>query len=517
MSIVIDLKRVCLICLQTEKLLRDIFTPDEKNPELQIAFKIGLCSNMKLDPNNKRLPNKICESCLDDLQIAWRFHQKCETALAIFRTILRDQDNTEILTSNQLTAEKIQVPEGLKIQCVETESKNICTTTTSLEGEIYEDEPTKSDELEREKKFDLHAETKKLESEDDDHISSADTGPYQAEEYVEYYMSEELIDEEAGTETIVEIQDENFETNATQCTFKEESPSAESCSSKFNKYLEDNNDALVTDIPEIEKQQTPARRSRGRPRKYYLNTSESNLNPSQPGDDDSPNQNEDNIKPPAMTERQVRTRKSKLSPPDSQPAKICEVCGNKYRYQHALNSHMRRHNNDKQFSCEFCDKAFISHVELRRHIRVHTGHKPYACQYCDRRFSDFGSRIKHERTHTGERPYSCSTCGKSFAYAHVLSVHYRTHTGEKKFRCDQCGKGFTKKAYLLSHIQHHARANEGDNAEMMNMKSVVLEEGISTTEFIEGGEGMNEDEDGTEIQVLMGDQNDGNEFAVNVR
>uniref|UniRef100_A0A1A9UEQ9 ZAD domain-containing protein n=1 Tax=Glossina austeni TaxID=7395 RepID=A0A1A9UEQ9_GLOAU len=116
MSIIIDLKRVCLICLQTEELLRDIFTPDEKNPEMQISFKIALCSKMKLNPNNKRLPNKICKSCLDDLQIAWRFHQKCETALAIFRTILPDQDDTEILTSDQLTAAKIKVPEGLKIK-----------------------------------------------------------------------------------------------------------------------------------------------------------------------------------------------------------------------------------------------------------------------------------------------------------------------------------------------------------------------------------------------------------------
>uniref|UniRef100_A0A1B0BL18 Protein krueppel n=1 Tax=Glossina palpalis gambiensis TaxID=67801 RepID=A0A1B0BL18_9MUSC len=489
-------QRVCLICLQTGKLMRDIFGQDEENPELHISFKIGVCSNMKLDSNNKRLPDKICESCLHELQIAWHFHQKCETALAIFRTVLRDADDTDILA-----AEKIKVPEGLAIKCVETETKNFCTTTSSREAEIYEDEPIKSDELERENKFNFHAETKKLESEDDDHISSADTSPYQAEENVEYYNSEDVINEEARAEVIVEIQEENFKTN-TLHSFKEEGPSARSCSSKFNKYLEDNNDALVTDNPEIDKQSTSARHTRERPRKYYFNTDESNLNPPHSGPDDSRNQNEDNIKTPAMTIRQVRTHESKVSPPNSPPLEICEICGNKYRYQHALKTHMKRHNNDKQFSCEICDKAFISQVELRRHIRVHTGHKPYACQYCDRRFSDFGSRIKHERTHTGERPYSCSTCGKSFAYAHVLSVHYRTHTGEKKFRCDQCDKGFTKKSYLLRHMHHHARANE---------------EAILTTEFIEGSEEMNEDEDGTEIHVLMGDHNDGDEFAVNVR
>lgn len=32
--------------------------------------------------------------------------------------------------------------------------------------------------------------------------------------------------------------------------------------------------------------------------------------------------------------------------------KVCEICGNQYRYQHALDGHMRRHRNEKPFECK---------------------------------------------------------------------------------------------------------------------------------------------------------------------
>lgn len=34
------------------------------------------------------------------------------------------------------------------------------------------------------------------------------------------------------------------------------------------------------------------------------------------------------------------------------PLKKCQICGNQYKYQHALESHMRRHRNEKPFACE---------------------------------------------------------------------------------------------------------------------------------------------------------------------
>ena len=51
---------------------------------------------------------------------------------------------------------------------------------------------------------------------------------------------------------------------------------------------------------------------------------------------------------PESTKFRVRKTHKK----DAKPLKICEICGNTYKYKHALESHMRRHRNEKPFSCE---------------------------------------------------------------------------------------------------------------------------------------------------------------------
>lgn len=56
----------------------------------------------------------------------------------------------------------------------------------------------------------------------------------------------------------------------------------------------------------------------------------------------------------------IRTNKTsaRRKPPESdtngppKTMKVCVLCGNEYKYQHALDSHMRRHRNQKPFECE---------------------------------------------------------------------------------------------------------------------------------------------------------------------
>lgn len=38
-------------------------------------------------------------------------------------------------------------------------------------------------------------------------------------------------------------------------------------------------------------------------------------------------------------------------PSGAKPMKVCEICGNEYKFQHALDGHMRRHRNEKPFKC----------------------------------------------------------------------------------------------------------------------------------------------------------------------
>lgn len=111
---------------------------------------------------------------------------------------------------------------------------------------------------------------------------------------------------------------------------------------------------------------------------------------------------------------------------------VCNLCGRSYRFPHLLNTHVKRHLEDKAYCCDVCGKRFVIPFELKRHQRIHNGYKPYKCQYCEREFSDISSKTKHERTHTGFRPYKCQHCSKSFSYSHVLSNHLLTHSGERK-------------------------------------------------------------------------------------
>ncbi|XP_017020345.1 zinc finger protein 852 isoform X1 [Drosophila kikkawai] len=147
---------------------------------------------------------------------------------------------------------------------------------------------------------------------------------------------------------------------------------------------------------------------------------------------------------------------------------VCEICGNGYPRKSTLDTHMRRHTNERPFECEICHKSFHVNYQLMRHIRQHTGAKPYKCQYCQRCFADRTSLVKHERTHRNERPYGCQTCGKTFTYSSVLKEHYKTHTGEKPHTCKLCGKTFARTHNLVAHMQTQQHLNDPRTAGYLN-------------------------------------------------
>ncbi|KAH8420723.1 hypothetical protein KR222_003122 [Zaprionus bogoriensis] len=151
---------------------------------------------------------------------------------------------------------------------------------------------------------------------------------------------------------------------------------------------------------------------------------------------------------------------------------VCDMCGNSYPRKSTLDTHMRRHNNERPYECEICGKAFHVNYQLMRHIRQHTGARPYTCQYCQRSFADRTALVKHERTHRNERPYACSTCGKTFTYSSVLKVHYKTHTGEKPHVCKLCNKSFARNHNLVAHLQTQQHINDPrTNAYLQTLKA----------------------------------------------
>ncbi|XP_016103352.1 gastrula zinc finger protein XlCGF7.1-like [Sinocyclocheilus grahami] len=80
---------------------------------------------------------------------------------------------------------------------------------------------------------------------------------------------------------------------------------------------------------------------------------------------------------------------------------------------------------------------------------------PFICAQCGKSFTLKVNLNSHIRIHSGERNYSCLQCGSSFFKNADLKRHLQTHSGEKPFSCSHCSKSFTRKE---SNIQHHLAA-----------------------------------------------------------
>ncbi|XP_022216347.1 neurotrophin receptor-interacting factor homolog [Drosophila obscura] len=461
-SRVVDLDVACLICLNEESGHISIYSHDLEPPHTLIADMIRCCTSLQLESlQMQRWPDKICEQCHSELAVAYRFYEKCLLIEKLFLTATNSAllvDVDELAKNQQLKLDleqhHVKLPSSLKIKRVEVDADIplasrtvVCsvsaapraiTVQTTGSGSILPTSAatTTAAPILPVTKFEYFQE----DGEDTDSLGllpdTADSLVMSLDTLIETVPIKEQPEDEMSS-------DEEDKKRTVPQTWDENPPSPEHAYEIETILTKKTQGGPQTELP-----QPPRTSSRALNTIQRCNISKRTYKRVTPifkreVDDGYVLFDSQQIGIPETRRHAERARK------------ICHVCGNTYKYQHALNAHMRRHNNDRPYPCEVCQKAFISNVELRRHMRVHTGQKPYGCRYCDRRFSDFGSSKKHERIHTGERPYVCEVCHKGFAYAHVLTVHRRTHTGKKQFQCTQCDKGFTKKNYLAAHLDQH--------------------------------------------------------------
>ncbi|KAH8289448.1 hypothetical protein KR054_005387 [Drosophila jambulina] len=445
---VVDLGVACLVCLTEEPGSTSIYSHDLEPPHMLILDKIrrstGLPLECRVTAQMQRWPDKICQQCRIELTVAYRFREKVATVEKLFESAvpqeleqeqeLEQQQEQQQQLKLELEHHQLRLPATLKIKRLEMEPVTAVSSAPSESPyfqEIVEEAEEEEEEAETVPASNSTSAVTLLpvlslaDLEENDPIKMGAEELTSSEEE-EQEKEDQLLgltpwDNDQTPEHLYEIETPIME---------EELPPAP--------------------LPPAPPPPPPPVQASSKLRKRTYRRV-------------SPIVKQDG-RAPSSDFLPVPVASSKRRPSERSP-KICDVCGNTYKYQHALNAHMRRHNNERPYPCEVCQKAFISNVELRRHMRVHTGQKPYGCKFCDRRFSDFGSSKKHERIHTGERPYVCEVCHKGFAYAHVLSVHRRTHTGKKQFQCTKCDKGFTKKSYLAAHMdQHRGAGGEGSEA-----------------------------------------------------
>ncbi|XP_022187750.2 zinc finger protein 485 [Nilaparvata lugens] len=127
----------------------------------------------------------------------------------------------------------------------------------------------------------------------------------------------------------------------------------------------------------------------------------------------------------------------------------CSICDkHKASSRVALETHMRIHDERREFACPDCGKAFKQKAQLRNHRVTHMKKAGEAaprwymskqCDICLKTYADSKCLKKHvQAVHSKLRPYLCQVCGHSAARKAMLQAHLRQHTGEKPYACNSC-------------------------------------------------------------------------------
>lgn len=112
------------------------------------------------------------------------------------------------------------------------------------------------------------------------------------------------------------------------------------------------------------------------------------------------------ILPPSLNQSYLMKQDLSLPPslpqppptPTPQAAIKCAICSKVFPAQPLLELHMKEHASDgKKFVCEICNKSFIQSNNLATHMRIHNNEKNYECPYCGKKFSQSNNCKTHQR------------------------------------------------------------------------------------------------------------------------
>ena len=114
--------------------------------------------------------------------------------------------------------------------------------------------------------------------------------------------------------------------------------------------------------------------------------------------------------------------------------------------------------NNKKFSvCKLCSRQCRGFRGLVDHMhKDHSDYKPWKCSFCDTSTAFVKTLYRHLKQvhHVNECP--CPKCGKTYSRAQSMLFHITKHEEEDKIEmlsCGECGMKFKKKLKLEQHIQ----------------------------------------------------------------
>ena len=96
-------------------------------------------------------------------------------------------------------------------------------------------------------------------------------------------------------------------------------------------------------------------------------------------------------------------------------------CGTTYRWEWAMNEHMRIHNNEVNY-CQYCPYRYVQAGSYKEHLNKHFRINEYKCGECDSTFSTKAILTKHAFIHEGIL-YCCLICN-TFESTNKDSIKY---------------------------------------------------------------------------------------------
>uniref|UniRef100_A0A1B0DFH2 Zinc finger protein n=1 Tax=Phlebotomus papatasi TaxID=29031 RepID=A0A1B0DFH2_PHLPP len=134
---------------------------------------------------------------------------------------------------------------------------------------------------------------------------------------------------------------------------------------------------------------------------------------------------------------------------------LCTTCGKSFYTNFHLQVHMRSHTGQRPFVCQHpgCLKAFSQLSGLKMHTFTHTGERPFGCKVCGKSFSQYGHVREHMMIHSNMKPHVCKVCNHSFRVKGNLTAHMMTHSGKKPHICPHCRKQFIHSSKLRLHME----------------------------------------------------------------